>query len=68
MDLPTTNGSGPSNGESNNFAVKVGLARMLKGGVIMDVVDVKQVSDQHPCVLAFFWCLFSIRLSKESHG
>ena len=44
MDLPTTNGSASANGENNSFAVKVGLARMLKGGVIMDVVDVQQVS------------------------
>ena len=26
----------------NSYAVKVGLAQMLKGGVIMDVVDVEQ--------------------------
>lgn len=44
MDLPTTGGSAAVNGESNSFAVKVGLARMLKGGVIMDVVNVQQVS------------------------
>jgi ribosomal protein S1 len=34
-ELPTTN--------ENNFAVKAGLARMLKGGVIMDVVNAEQV-------------------------
>ena len=28
---------------STNFAVKAGLAQMLKGGVIMDVVNAKQV-------------------------
>ena len=28
----------------SNFAVKAGLARMLKGGVIMDVVNAEQVS------------------------
>lgn len=28
---------------SNTFSVKVGLARMLKGGVIMDVVNAEQV-------------------------
>jgi len=47
--LPTTNGSHDSktNGDStqSNFAVKAGLARMLKGGVIMDVVNAEQV---HP--------------------
>ncbi|RMZ73247.1 pyridoxine biosynthesis [Pyrenophora seminiperda CCB06] len=31
----------PRDGE-NNFAVKAGLARMLKGGVIMDVVNAEQ--------------------------
>jgi pyridoxal 5'-phosphate synthase pdxS subunit len=28
----------------NNITVKVGLARMLQGGVIMDVVNAEQVS------------------------
>jgi pyridoxal 5'-phosphate synthase pdxS subunit len=44
-ELPTTNGNGSSahDGE-NNFAVKAGLARMLKGGVIMDVINAEQVS------------------------
>ena len=32
-----------SNGELNNFNVKAGLAKMLKGGVIMDVVNAEQV-------------------------
>ncbi|KAF2750240.1 vitamin B6 biosynthesis protein [Sporormia fimetaria CBS 119925] len=40
-ELPTTNGNGAQDGE-NNFAVKAGLARMLKGGVIMDVVNAEQ--------------------------
>jgi pyridoxal 5'-phosphate synthase pdxS subunit len=44
-ELPTTNGNGSAahDGE-NNFAVKAGLARMLKGGVIMDVINAEQVS------------------------
>tara|TARA_R110002003_G_scaffold159_1_gene13736 strand:- start:14263 stop:14685 length:423 start_codon:yes stop_codon:yes gene_type:complete len=42
-ELPTTNGHSAQDGE-NNFAVKAGLARMLKGGVIMDVVNAAQVS------------------------
>lgn len=42
-ELPTTNGHGAQDGE-NNFAVKAGLARMLKGGVIMDVINAEQVS------------------------
>ena len=41
-ELPTTNGHAAQDGE-NNFAVKAGLARMLKGGVIMDVVNAEQV-------------------------
>ena len=45
--LPTTNGHSAQDSE-NNFAVKVGLARMLKGGVIMDVVDAEQVLHPFP--------------------
>jgi pyridoxal 5'-phosphate synthase pdxS subunit len=41
-ELPTTNGHSAQDGE-NNFAVKAGLARMLKGGVIMDVINAEQV-------------------------
>jgi pyridoxal 5'-phosphate synthase pdxS subunit len=41
-ELPTTNGTSARDGE-NTFAVKAGLARMLKGGVIMDVVNAEQV-------------------------
>ena len=38
------NANGTSNGDaSNQQAVKEGLARMLKGGVIMDVVNAEQV-------------------------
>ena len=43
-DAPV-NGHGPTaNGEkhSSNFTVKAGLAQMLKGGVIMDVVNADQ--------------------------
>ncbi|KAJ4367039.1 Pyridoxal 5'-phosphate synthase subunit snz1 [Neocucurbitaria cava] len=40
-ELPTTNGHSAQDGE-NTFAVKAGLARMLKGGVIMDVVNAEQ--------------------------
>jgi pyridoxal 5'-phosphate synthase pdxS subunit len=47
-ELPTKeNGTShtQTNGESpkNSQAVKEGLARMLKGGVIMDVVNAEQV-------------------------
>lgn len=36
--MAATNGNA-----SNDFTVKVGLAQMLKGGVIMDVVNAEQV-------------------------
>jgi pyridoxal 5'-phosphate synthase pdxS subunit len=39
----TTPHSNGTNGGSNDFTVKAGLAQMLKGGVIMDVVNVEQV-------------------------
>lgn len=42
----TVNGHSPAantNGASTNFNVKAGLAKMLKGGVIMDVVNAEQV-------------------------
>ena len=35
-------GNGTTNGATGTDVVKVGLARMLKGGVIMDVVDAEQ--------------------------
>lgn len=44
---PLTNGAAVNgtNGDTSksNFSVKSGLARMLKGGVIMDVVNAEQV-------------------------
>jgi pyridoxal 5'-phosphate synthase pdxS subunit len=47
-ELPTSSTNGTANGSSNRgeakFTVKTGLARMLKGGVIMDVVNAEQVS------------------------
>lgn len=46
IPLPTTNGTSTTNGTTSNpnnsFAVKAGLAQMLKGGVIMDVVNAEQ--------------------------
>jgi hypothetical protein len=44
-ELPTHATNGESNGKKGeaNFTVKTGLARMLKGGVIMDVVNAEQV-------------------------
>jgi pyridoxal 5'-phosphate synthase pdxS subunit len=40
MDAKKVNGSG--NGNPNEWRVKVGLAEMLKGGVIMDVTNAEQ--------------------------
>jgi pyridoxal 5'-phosphate synthase pdxS subunit len=46
--LSVTNGPPIENNVStsrpDDFAVKAGLAQMLKGGVIMDVVDAEQVT------------------------
>ncbi len=43
-ELPTTNSQSAQNGNAtDSFTVKTGLARMLKGGVIMDVVNAEQV-------------------------
>ena len=41
--LPTTNGSAQNGEQESSFTMKTGLARMLKGGVIMDVVNAEQV-------------------------
>src|SRR5437870_9681892 len=42
MDANKVNGSGSGNKGSNEWRVKVGLAEMLKGGVIMDVTNAEQ--------------------------
>ena len=42
MDSKKVNGSGQHAKGSNDFRVKVGLAEMLKGGVIMDVTNAEQ--------------------------
>src|SRR5437899_827822 len=42
MDAKKTNGGGNGNKGSNEWRVKVGLAEMLKGGVIMDVTNAEQ--------------------------
>src|SRR2546428_4922847 len=41
MDAKKVNGSG-TNGPSNEWRVKVGIAEMVKGGVIMDVTNAEQ--------------------------
>jgi pyridoxal 5'-phosphate synthase pdxS subunit len=50
-DLPVNQAvptGGEKTDEASNFTVKSGLARMLKGGVIMDVVNAEQVSHVTP--------------------
>src|SRR6059036_2857846 len=42
MDAKKVNGSGNASKGSNEWRVKVGLAEMLKGGVIMDVTNAEQ--------------------------
>ena len=42
MDTKKANGSGNANNNTNEWRVKVGLAEMLKGGVIMDVTNAEQ--------------------------
>src|SRR5260370_804356 len=42
MDAKKVNGSGNGTKGSNEWRVKVGLAEMLKGGVIMDVTNAEQ--------------------------
>jgi len=42
-ELPTNGQSSQKTTGEDNFTVKTGLARMLKGGVIMDVVNAEQV-------------------------
>jgi hypothetical protein len=45
-----SNGGVATNG-TPDFTVKAGLAQMLKGGVIMDVVNAEQVSPSSPRLL-----------------
>ena len=42
MDANKVNGSGNASNTANDWRVKVGLAEMLKGGVIMDVTNAEQ--------------------------
>lgn len=51
-----TESSSTTNGVATtpDFTVKAGLAQMLKGGVIMDVVNAEQVHNQLPISLEPF--------------
>lgn len=42
QEHPATGTTG-GNGVTKDFTVKAGLAQMLKGGVIMDVINAEQV-------------------------
>jgi pyridoxal 5'-phosphate synthase pdxS subunit len=42
ITVPVTNGSNGTSGDVPSFAIKSGLAQMLKGGVIMDVTTAAQ--------------------------
>lgn len=42
LAAPATNGNGNGSSANTSFAVKAGLAQMLKGGVIMDVTNAQQ--------------------------
>ena len=44
----TSNGSESHSADASSFTVKAGLAQMLKGGVIMDVVNAEQVRRYTP--------------------
>jgi pyridoxal 5'-phosphate synthase pdxS subunit len=43
IELPVSNGGAHNGSGDSAFTVKAGLARMLQGGVIMDVVNAEQV-------------------------
>jgi pyridoxal 5'-phosphate synthase pdxS subunit len=43
IELPVANGGTYDGNRDSAFTVKAGLARMLQGGVIMDVVNAEQV-------------------------
>lgn len=71
-DLPVrqANSTGTSNVGIDKFTVKTGLARMLKGGVIMDVVNAEQVSHIHISPSHFISIIANIptqaRIAEES--
>lgn len=43
-ELPTTTNGAQNGSVADKYTMKTGLARMLKGGVIMDVVNAEQAS------------------------
>ena len=74
-ELPLTNGHSDghanTNGEATkSFSVKAGLARMLKGGVIMDVVNSEQVfrdpTRSPPAPVPFRLLHFLVECSSEN--
>lgn len=59
--------NGASNGASStDFTVKAGLAQMLKGGVIMDVVNAEQVRTTHPSLYPLPANVVKARIAEEA--
>ncbi len=63
-----TNGSNGSGKETGTFAVKAGLAQMLKGGVIMDVVTPEQAKIAEDAGAAAVMALERIPADIRAHG
>lgn len=61
------NGNVERSALSPDFVLKAGLARMLKGGVIMDVVNAQQVFIYFASLFSLFFFFFS-SLSHHSLG
>lgn len=53
---------------ANNFVVKAGLARMLKGGVIMDVMNVEQAKIAEAAGAVAVMALERIPADIRAHG
>ena len=60
----TSNGAHATTQPNNSFTVKAGLAQMLKGGVIMDVVNAEQVQEP-PLPIAIMWQLTAVDASQS---
>lgn len=56
MASEQTNGAATNGSSAPDFTVKAGLAQMLKGGVIMDVVNAEQVDILISLIYLKFYC------------
>jgi pyridoxal 5'-phosphate synthase pdxS subunit len=63
-----TNGHGHNGGETGTFKLKAGLAQMLKGGVIMDVVTPEQAKIAEDAGAAAVMALERIPADIRAHG